>query len=790
MKSRNILTALALAILPLTGIEAQTLRGEVVEAMSGEPIPFATVTLTGSIKKSCITDSVGKFRFDNLPIERYSVKASYIGYVPAVSTDLLVSSAKETVVRLPMQEDNAEMGEVVVRPKVAKEQPLNQMMIVGGKMLSVEETSRYAGGFDDPARFVNSFAGISSTGAENGISVHGNAPHMVQWHIEGVEVPAPSHMADCYTLGSGLISSLSALVMGNSDFAYSAFPAEYGNAIGGLLDIKLRNGNNTRYEHSVGAGLLGVEASSEGPLNKKTGASYLVNYRYSLLGLANSMGVITSGDVLNYTDLNFKINLPTKRMGTFGIFGIGWIDHAYVKLEEPSAWESIYDQENTDVKQRTGIFGLTHRYMFNRNTSLNTTLSTSLQHSDIFDEYAILENQSDLASQQHRVPYAKAEKRLFDITFNTYLQQRFGGNVVLKQGINLIRHDYKLDMNKAPSILITNTNASMLPVYSAEYDMLLAEYYASANIKLGRSLLLNTGIFALWNTDNGKAAIDPRFSLRWEMGNLGSLSFGYGLHSMLERMDALAVTVDGELVNKNLGFTRSHQFMLSWAKKLGDSHNLKVDLFYQRHFNVAVGTGENAAFSMLNQFDYYVDAQLVNKGKGRNYGIDMTFERYFNQGFYYMLNASLFKSEYAGIDGKWHNTRFDRGYVFKVLGGKEWIMGRRHNKVLTTSLKIAYLGGLRHSPYDVAASKNNPDYEVEYDETEPFSKQLSPDVNIDLTVSYKINQSRTSHEIGLKWLNVLNNGNYTGDVYNYKKDKIEPYKVEYTFPNLYYRLYF
>lgn len=699
-------------MLPLTSLDAQTLRGEVTDIASGEPIPFATVKLLGSTEKAIVTDEFGAFRFDNLPIERYSVQASFVGYEPVVATELLVSSAKETVVHLQMKEDAQVIGEVVVKPRVAKEQPLNPMMIVGGKMLSVEETSRYAGGFDDPARLAGSFAGVSSTGAENGISVHGNAPQTVQWHIEGVEVPAPNHMGDCYTLGSGLISALSSQVMGNSDFAYSAFPAEYGNALGGLLDIRLRNGNNTKHEHSLGVGILGIEGASEGPLGKG-GASYVVNYRYSLLGLANSMGLITSGDVLNYTDLNFKINMPTKNAGTFGLFGIGWIDHAYVKLEEPSDWESLSDQENTDVKQHTGIIGLTHKYTFKNKSFLKTTLATSLQKSQIYDEYAF-------ETKENMYPYADAEKRLFDLTFST-VYQRSTDKEIIKRGINLIRHDYSLDMDKAENI-DKNNRSSLYPIYNADYKMLLAEYFHSLNYKIANDWTLNAGYFILWNTDNGKAVIDPRVSFKWEMGNAGSLAFGYGLHSMLERMDALAVTIDGENVNKNLGFTRSHQFMLSWAKKIGNNHNLKVDLYYQRHFNVAVGTEDgDKNFSMLNQFDWYVDTKLVNEGKGRNYGIDVTLERYFANGYYYMLNGSLFKSEYAGIDGVWHNTRYDRGYVVKALGGKEWIMGSKKNKVLTTSLKVVYMGGLRHTPYDKEATMANPNHEVEYDWSDPFS---------------------------------------------------------------------
>lgn len=792
---RKLCLSLLLAAFALTA-PAQTLRGIVTEAVSGDPLPFATVQLRGNgVQRTVSTDSIGEFIFTDLAVQRYSVRASYIGYESLSATDLLVSPAKETVVSLPLQEilggaTGTSLGTATVQAKVRKEQPLNAMNLVGGKMISVEETSRYAGGFDDPARFINCFAGVSSTGAENGISIHGNAPHTLQWHIEGVEVPAPNHMSDCYALGSGLISALSSQVMGNSDFAYSAFPAEYGNAIGGLMDIRLRSGNNDREEASVGVGLLGLEAACEGPIDTKTGSSYVMNYRYSLLGLANSMGLIPSGDILNYQDFNFKVNVPTRHAGTFSLWGLAWKDHAYDKLGDADEWESLSDQENTDVRQETYLAGLTHRIGIGSRGSLKTTIAASYQSSDIYDEYALLETASNYNSTQYRVPCASAEKDLFDLTFSTVYQQNIGKSVLLKAGVNLIRHDYDLSMSQADFIVSTNTAESLRPVYSADYATFLAEAFAAANISLSRNWLFNVGAFSLWNTTNGKKAIDPRVSLRWDMGSAGALSLGYGLHSMMERMDALAVTIDGRNVNSGLDFMRSHQVQLSYAKKLGEHHNLKVDLYYQRHFNVAVGTGDDAAFSMLNIFDYYVDKQLVNEGKGRNYGIDLTLERFFANGYYYAFNASLFKSEYAGIDGRWHRTRFDRGYVLKALGGKEWFVGRTRRNVLSANIKLSYMGGLRHSPYDVAATLANPDRSVEYDESEPFSCQLRADFNIDLTVSYKRNCAESSHEVGLKWLNLTANGNYTGDVFNYKKCAIEPYRVSYTFPNLYYRLYF
>ncbi len=151
---------------------------------------------------------------------------------------------------------------------------MNKMATTGARMLSVEEASRYAGGFDDPARLVSSFAGVAPSVSSNGISIHGNAPHLLQWRLEDVEIPNPNHFADIATLGGGILSSLSSQVLGNSDFFTGAFPAEYGNAVSGVFDMKLRNGNNQKNENTLQVGIMGIDVASEGPLQEAQSILY------------------------------------------------------------------------------------------------------------------------------------------------------------------------------------------------------------------------------------------------------------------------------------------------------------------------------------------------------------------------------------------------------------------------------------------------------------------------------------------------------------------------------------
>ena len=290
------------------GRPVQTIRGMVVDGDSKYPIPYATVRLSDKAGMGTTTDSLGRFIIPQVPVGRHTIEAAFMGYEPGLFREILVTSAKEVYLEIPLKESVNELSEVVVRARTNKEEAMNKMATTGARMLSVEEASRYAGGFDDPARLVSAFAGVAPSVSSNGISIHGNAPHLLQWRLEDVEIPNPNHFADIATLGGGILSSLSSQVLGNSDFFTGAFPAEYGNAVSGVFDMKLRNGNNQKNENTIQVGIMGIDVASEGPLSKKHKASYIFNYRYSTTGLLN-----LDGGTMDYQDLNFKLTFLRRK---------------------------------------------------------------------------------------------------------------------------------------------------------------------------------------------------------------------------------------------------------------------------------------------------------------------------------------------------------------------------------------------------------------------------------------------------------------------------------------------
>lgn len=618
-----------------SGRPVQTLRGVVNDRASGHPIPYATIQLTDIPGLGMMCDSLGRFALPKVPVGRHSVQASFMGYEPATVREILVTSAKEVYLEIALQESVNELSEVVVHAHNRNE-AMNKMAVAGARMLSVEEASRYAGGFDDPARLVASFAGVTPSVSNNGISIHGNAPHLLQWRLEDVEIPNPNHFADIATLGGGILSSLSAQVLGNSDFFTGAFPAEYGNAVSGVFDMKLRNGNNQRNENTFQVGIMGIDFASEGPLSKKHKASYIFNYRYSTTGLLN----VDLGGKMDYQDLNFKLNFPTRHAGTFAVWGTALLDKYKSSLEEnPDKWDYLEDAGQGRSTQYMAAGGVTHRYFFNENTLLKTTLAGTYS-----DQEAI---QTTYDREFNSSPYIEQNSSNTNLILTSSLNRKVSNRFTNKTGFTFTQMFYNMNFELAPFI-----DQPLETISKGDGNTSLISAYNSSAWGINDKLSLNFGLHGQLLTLNNRWTLEPRTSLKWQTNARTSFALAYGMYSRMEKMDVYFVKTQStgdRSVNKNLDFTKAHHLMLSFAYKVSENISLKVEPYIQFLYDVPVM--RDSSFSVLNRDEIFVENALVNKGRGRNFGVDFTWERALNKGLYYMITASLFDSRYCGGDG-------------------------------------------------------------------------------------------------------------------------------------------
>ena len=750
----------------------QNVRGVVRDANSAEPLSFVAVVVDAT-QQGVMTDSLGNFTIPNVPIGRYNLHVSSIGYEPIIIREQLLTSTKEGYYEVALQEQTINLDEVTVRPAVNKQQPLNPMTLAGGRMFSVEETNRYAGGFDDPARLVSSFAGVAGNLSTNSISVHGNSPQFMQWKLEGVEIPNPTHFADMTGLGGGLFTALSSQVMGNSDFFNGAFTAEYSNALSGVFDMSMRNGNNQNYEHTFQFGLLGLDLASEGPINKKTGSSYIVNYRYSTTGL---IGDLVGGLNLKYQDLSFKLNFPTRKAGTFSLWGLGLLDNNHADALPEAEWTTYTDRESvkTDLQKYAG--GLNHKIFLGKGTYLKSSLAAT--YSQTKQDVTMLDHNK---FDRQTVDIANGD---WNIVLNSYINKKFNKRHTNRTGITVTGLLYDFDFNLSKQLIPIITPIEN--IVDGSGISVMASAFSNSIFNITDKLIANIGATAQYFTLNNNWAIEPRVGLKYKINSSHTLSTAYGLHSRREKLDYYYVKVKGKSVNKDLGFAKANHFILSYDWRLSKNIHLRVEPYYQTLFDVPVEAG--TPFSIINHDSYYLDKVLVNNGKGKNYGVDLTLERYLDKGSYWMLTGSIFDSKYTGGDGIWRDTKYNRGYIINALAGKEWMVGKNDQNVFSANIRLSYQGSDRFTPIDMTASEEA--HDIVFDETHPFSNQFPAALTSDITLSYKINKQKVAHEFAFK---VLNIGGYTGQygyMYNDKLKAVEKISIVAIVPNISYKIQF
>ncbi len=757
----------------------QVIKGSVVDAVTEAPLPGATVVILEITPQlGTITNESGQFRLWNVQPGRYSVLVSFVGYENFLFREVLVGSGKEVILNAKLQEVTEQLDEVKVVARTSKEQPINRMASINARQLSVEEANRYAGGFDDPARLAGSFAGVASEIGNNGIVIRGNSPRNLLWRMEGVEISNPTHFANVISFGAGGITALSSQMLANSDFYTGAFPAEYGNALSGVFDVKLRTGNNENHEHTFQAGVIGIDFASEGPIKKGGGSSYLFNYRYSTYALLGGLIPEEAGNI-GYQDLSFKFNFPTKGFGNFSLWGIGAIDSQdRDPLSDPEDWETVQDKEGYDLSLVNGALGLTHKVLLNDKTYLHTTLAAS--GNGIETEYDELDVNNALQ------PKERVENRTWKYTLSSTLNHKFGKNHVNRSGLILNHHHYNVFNREAQ-----NLGEQLLVFANEKGNAFSAQAYTQSTFKMKNQLDLNLGLHMHYFGLSEEVSVEPRVGLKWQINRKHSMGAAYGLNSRIEMIGfylAEQQSANGIIQpNKDMKMTKAHHFGLAYDVNLNDNTRLKIEPYYQYLFDVPVIDG--TYFSLQNlDLDWFFNNALVNDGTGTNIGVDLTLERFLKKGFYYLATASVFDSKYKGGDGIERNSLYNKNYILNLLAGKEWQVGKNKTNTMSVNGRLSFMGGDRFSPLlqeeSIAAD------ELIYDYSKAYEEQEDPATVLSLSFSYRKNKKKHASIWSLHLLNVLGHEEYRDYEFNLKTGTPEKQFDQIMVPNLSYKIEF
>ncbi|MBX2845900.1 MAG: TonB-dependent receptor [Saprospiraceae bacterium] len=778
--------------------QTQTIRGKIIDDQAEFPVTGATIVLMNSENETAsFSDIDGYFELNEVPVGRQMIEVNYVGYKRLTIPNILVTAGKESVLEIRLVESVEKLDEVVITLDTDKELPQNEFAKVSAKPFSLEEVTRYSGGRNDPARLVASFAGVSAPNdSRNDIVVRGNSPTGLLWRIEGIPIQTTNHF---YTLGTtgGPVNALNTNLLSTSDFLTSAFPAEYGNANAAVFDINFRSGNPENHEFTAQlAAFSGAELMAEGPINKANNSSYLAAFRYGVASIA-ATGTQASPE---FQDAAFKLDFGKSKLGNFQLFGL-WggsnIDFLGDEIDEDDLFAD--PDEDSFVESAIAMAGISNTYRFGKSAFLKTTLGGSFTRNDFAQDEAI-ENSSE---KYRAVNVDNIENRF---TISSVLTKKF--NSKLNTRLGLLNETYDIDIfaeDRDDRVQIPDSNNDGIPDFfitqrNIDDTYNLTQGFAQAEYRFNDDVSLNAGLHSQFLSYTEDLAIEPRLSFEWFANNTTRFSAGYGFHAQTipapifffesESSPGSGIT---ERTNDDLDFSKSHHFVLAMNKNLGGTWRLKTEAYYQSLFDVPVEQTPSS-YSILNQgadFVFDEEGNLVNEGVGTNYGLEITLEKFFSDGFYLLATNSLFDSTYEGSDGIERNTAFNNNWVSNVLAGREWAWGKSKQNAWTIDTKITASGGAPFTPIDLEGTRANAGREVRFDDI-AFSERYDTYFRLDLKIGTRLNSAnkKRSHQFFLDLQNVTNRENEFVRRYNEVTDEINVVDQIGFFPDVLYRFQF
>ena len=762
-----ILYVFTLLFSVLITAQTQNVRGKVMDSETSFPLAGAKIEIdlkdANGVNYRAVTDGEGEFKIADVPVGKYGLTTKCAQYEPKTQT-VEISSGKELILTISLQELVTNKEEVVVTGR-KKGEIINELAVISAQQFSVEETNRYPGSRMDPARMASNFAGVQGADdSRNDIIIRGNSPLGVVWRVEGIDIPNPNHFAIAGSSG-GPVSVLNNKILGNSDFLMSAFPAEYGNSVSGVFDLKLRSGNDQRHEFTGQFGFLGTEFLAEGPLNKKGTASFLMMGRYSTLSLFKSLGIQLGTDAIpTYGDLAFKFNFKLRKGGNLSFWGMGGKSNIAIMISENTEYTTdLYGEGDRDQYFGTsmGVTGLTYKKAINEKTFVSSTLALSQEVQHAYHDYlkrSLTVNGTDTSIQ------IDSKYQLMAYTFTT---NKMSSYTAVNHKINkqhLIKFGYNADlflMNMKDSALVDyDDSTQFFTRWDYEGSCVLIQPFIQWKWRMSDNTDFTAGIHSQYfSMSNSLSPAELRLGFKHKLPGNQSIFAGGGMHSQIQ---PLYTYVDnrkgvGNFFNKGMDFTKSIHSGIGYEKFFNKGFSIRSEAYYQYLYNIPV-TIAPSAFSMINMgsgFTRIFADSLQNTGTGYNYGLELTVQKYFDKSFFFLFSGTLYDSKYTGSDGVLRNTSYNGAYVANFLAGKEFNIGKRN--ILGIGGKVTTAGGKRYGLVDIA--KTNQEKDLIYQDSMFNELQFKDYFRLDLKISWRMNAKAMTHEIGLDLVNILGTRN-------------------------------
>lgn len=741
------------------GAPSQTVKGRVINFQSQQPVPGATVSVSGS-NLGAYTKTDGSFKIENVPVGRHKLRISAIGYEAQIQ-NIVLTSGKQLQLKIQLNESIIEMEGIEVTGSRGNFQPINEAAIVSSNLFTIDDVQRFAGSRMDPARMAQNYAGVvGADDQRNDIIIRGGSPTELLWRLDGLDLPNPNHFATQGATG-GPVNAINSMLLDNSDFFTGAFPAGYGNKISGVFDLRTRRGNDENYEFLGQMGFNGFELGAEGPVPGADG-SFIANYRYSFLDFLNTLGFDFSfAGIPRYQDAMLKGDFePAKGhyISVTSLWGTSGID-----MQRSD--DNDVETDDEDLFNGTDLFSLGIRWKHLLSDKLYGRLLFGTVYQNYFTEIDSLTTDGNHnVTAIDRWYEQDSDEGYYNIKYD--LNWSPSARHFISIGTEARLEYYNLNEKRFPG----DNDTRDLKFIDEEGKAWRFQNFINWNWRLSKRLTLDLGLQNQYLEINSKATIEPRLAASWNFAERHSLNAGFGLFSQSPPISVMFTKPE----NNDLDFIKSIHYVLGYSYQPFVNAIIKLEGYYKDISGAPVRDDANSYYSFLNegtnfgmvgQNNYF----LASDGTGRAYGADFSLLKNFSDGYYITATASYIRQQYTGSDGVRRFGAFDNIFVMNLLAGYEIVVSESFTIELSGKYIIA--GGQPYTPIDLGESIRYGS--TEYDEDNPFSKRKPDYSKFDFKLDFRNNLEGVSIISYLSIENAFNRDNVLMYTYDSRDKAIE-----------------
>ncbi|MEW6411916.1 MAG: TonB-dependent receptor [Candidatus Zixiibacteriota bacterium] len=570
------LTAIPAGLLGASAAAQQnTITGRVVDIDDGEPLTGVSLKILDR-PLGTITDTLGYFTIGGLEDGVYRLRVSHVGYETKVLDSIHLSGARAITLNIELVKKPVSIKGVTVTPgqfSILSDEPAATQLL---PREVIETRPQLA---EDLFRAVQRLPGIAYNDFSAKFNVRGGEQDEVLINLDGMELYEPFHLKD---VDGGVISVIDVAAMEGVDLMAGGYPANYGDRMSGVFNIKSKNTAADTKRISLGLSLMNARFLSEGTFSDNKG-SWLVSARRGYLDLLLDLSGADDQLRPQYYDIFSKLRYKLNQQQILTL--------NFLRADDNLEYLGTkVDDENNEGDTLYSSYGSTYLWL-----TLDSYMSSKLAGKTITSFGSVSQNrEGQVYDEVASMPEMQVDdNRSFDV-FGARTDWEFEAhrNLLFKAGLDL-RHvsadydyssylyDYRYNPGGYPLYIVEGIDSNKVSINPSGDRF--SGYFATRVRPVGFATA-EVGVRYDRASYSDDEHFSPRANLALNLSQKTTLRCGWGHFYQMERIDEISVQ-DGQTDFHKA--EKARHIVLGLDHNFATGENLRLNVFYKKYSALA-----------------------------------------------------------------------------------------------------------------------------------------------------------------------------------------------------------